>query len=77
MGPRHQRAAARLLEVGPEELAPGGFVVLYDCVTGATNEIFTMPAVGVAGPVSIYSGALCLVESSGAGAEGAALRTAT
>jgi hypothetical protein len=65
------------LNIASANTSPGGQVIIWDCVAGATNEIFSLQAVGVAGAISLYNGALCLAENSGVGAQGAALVTAT
>ncbi|WP_284352981.1 ricin-type beta-trefoil lectin domain protein, partial [Roseisolibacter agri] len=66
--------ANRCLNVAGGEIAPGGAVILWDCVDGETaNERWTLPAVGQAGEVKVY-GYLCL---AAAGTEaGARLTTA-
>src|SRR5204863_407940 len=49
--------------------SPGASVFLYDCYDTAPSEIFNIAGVGAAAPVTAYNGSVCLVESSGVGAE--------
>jgi hypothetical protein len=69
-------ASGRCIDIAYATRAPGGQVILYDCVTGAPDETWSLGAVGAAAPVTIFDATLCLVDASGSGAEGAALTTA-